>query len=75
MKVRDVIRTITTDGWFQVAAKGGHLHFEAGPAQVRRASAMRRFLIVIEKANRNYSAYAPDLPGCIATGKTRHSLP
>lgn len=32
---------------------------------------MYRFLIVIEKANGNYSAYCPDLPGCIATGKTR----
>ena len=31
---------------------------------------MHRFLIVIEKANGNYSAYAPDLPGCIATGAT-----
>jgi predicted RNase H-like HicB family nuclease len=27
-----------------------------------------RYAIVIEKANRNYSAYVPDLPGCIATG-------
>ncbi len=32
---------------------------------------MHRFLIVIEKANKNYSAYSPDLPGCVATGKTR----
>lgn len=32
---------------------------------------MYRFLIVIEKANGIYSAYSPDLPGCIATGKTR----
>jgi len=32
---------------------------------------MHRFLIVIEKADRNYSAYSPDLPGCVATGKTR----
>jgi predicted RNase H-like HicB family nuclease len=31
---------------------------------------MYRFLIVIEKANGNYSAYAPDLPGCVATGAT-----
>jgi len=31
---------------------------------------MERFLIVIEKANGNYSAYCPDLPGCVATGKT-----
>ncbi len=29
------------------------------------------FLVIIEKANENYSAYSPDLPGCIATGKTR----
>lgn len=32
---------------------------------------MYRFLIVIEQAEGNYSAYSPDLPGCIATGKTR----
>ena len=32
---------------------------------------MYRFLIVIEKANGNYSAYSPDLPACVATGKTR----
>ena len=32
---------------------------------------MHRFLIVIEKAENNYSAYAPDLPGCVATGATR----
>ncbi len=32
---------------------------------------MHRFLIVIEKANGNYSAYSPDLPGCVATGSTR----
>jgi len=32
---------------------------------------MQRFLVVIEKANENYSAYSPDLPGCVATGPTR----
>ncbi len=26
-----------------------------------------RYAIVIEKANSNYSAYVPDLPGCVAT--------
>jgi len=31
---------------------------------------MYRFLVVIEKANGNYSAYSPDLPGCVATGET-----
>jgi predicted RNase H-like HicB family nuclease len=35
---------------------------------------MHRFLIVIEKANGNYSAYSPDLPGCVATGKTREEV-
>ena len=29
-----------------------------------------RYAIVIEKAERNYSAYVPDLPGCVATGTT-----
>ena len=32
---------------------------------------MYRFLIVIEKAKGNYSAYSPDLPGCVATGASR----
>jgi len=32
---------------------------------------MHRFLVIIEKANNNYSAYSPDLPGCVATGSTR----
>lgn len=31
---------------------------------------MLRYLVVIERANGNYSAYVPDLPGCMATGKT-----
>ena len=31
---------------------------------------MKRFAIVIEKAESNYAAYVPDLPGCIATGPT-----
>jgi predicted RNase H-like HicB family nuclease len=35
---------------------------------------MYRFLIVIEKANGNYSAYCPDLPGCVATGKTLEEI-
>jgi len=31
---------------------------------------MSRFLIIIEQGEHNYSAYVPDLPGCIATGRT-----
>jgi predicted RNase H-like HicB family nuclease len=35
---------------------------------------MERYLIVVEKANGNYSAYCPDLPGCVATGDTREEV-
>ena len=35
---------------------------------------MRRYLVVVEKVNGNYSAYSPDLPGCVATGKTREEV-
>ena len=31
---------------------------------------MYRYLIIIEKGEHNYSAYVPDLPGCITTGAT-----
>lgn len=33
-----------------------------------------RYAIVIEKAGANYSAYVPDLPGCIATGPTLEAV-
>ncbi len=29
-----------------------------------------RYAVIIEKAAGNYSAYVPDLPGCVATGAT-----
>jgi predicted RNase H-like HicB family nuclease len=29
-----------------------------------------KYAIVIERAENNYSAYVPDLPGCVATGAT-----
>ncbi len=29
-----------------------------------------QYLVLIEKADHNYSAYVPDLPGCVSTGKT-----
>jgi predicted RNase H-like HicB family nuclease len=31
---------------------------------------LKRYAVVIEKAQGNYSAYAPDVPGCAATGDT-----
>ncbi|MFY9821690.1 MAG: type II toxin-antitoxin system HicB family antitoxin [Thermoanaerobaculia bacterium] len=35
---------------------------------------MHKFLVVIERASANFSAYSPDLPGCIATGSTREEV-
>jgi predicted RNase H-like HicB family nuclease len=32
---------------------------------------VKRYLVIIEQASQNLSAYSPDLPGCVATGKTR----
>jgi predicted RNase H-like HicB family nuclease len=35
---------------------------------------MYRFLIIIEEGQQNYSAYVPDLPGCVATGHTHEEV-
>jgi predicted RNase H-like HicB family nuclease len=43
------------------------MHREAGGLKMN----IHRFLIIIEEAGDNYSAYSPDLPGCVATGATR----
>lgn len=31
---------------------------------------MKKYAVILEKEKNNYSAYCPDLPGCIATGRT-----
>ena len=33
-----------------------------------------RYAVVTEKGERNYAAYAPDLPGCVATGQTLEEI-
>ena len=33
-----------------------------------------KYAVVYQKALRNFSAYVPDLPGCIATGVTRQEI-
>jgi predicted RNase H-like HicB family nuclease len=35
-----------------------------------KGAGLMRYAVVIEKAEGNYSAYVPDLPGCVATGDT-----
>lgn len=36
-----------------------------------RIDTMKKYLIVVEPTASGFSAYSPDLPGCIATGETR----
>jgi predicted RNase H-like HicB family nuclease len=35
---------------------------------------MKKYLVVIEKTTTEYSAYSPDLDGCVATGNTREEV-
>ncbi|MCC6572536.1 MAG: type II toxin-antitoxin system HicB family antitoxin [Planctomycetes bacterium] len=35
---------------------------------------MLSYVVIFEKGTRNWSAYVPDLPGCVATGKTRKAV-
>ena len=35
---------------------------------------MKKYLIVIEKTKTGYSAYSPDIPGCIAAARTKKTL-
>lgn len=51
------------------AAKNAEQHPEAGAAPTAKTT-LKRYLVVVEKANGNYGAHAPDLPGCGALGDT-----
>ena len=59
MKVAEVLRMLQDDGWYLAATRGS-----------QEMRSRMRYAVVIEKASSNYSAYVPDLPGCIATGAT-----
>ena len=50
---------------------GSKQYIQTGAFEKEYVNFMYRFLIVVEKAKDNYSAYSPDLPGCVATGKTK----
>jgi predicted RNase H-like HicB family nuclease len=47
----------------------GHIE-QRSQASRAQGGAVMRYVVVIEKADKNYSAYVPDLPGCVATGRT-----
>ena len=51
------------------SAKDAREHSSAG-GTASEAGMTARYVIVIEKADGNYGAYAPDLPGCVALGDT-----
>jgi predicted RNase H-like HicB family nuclease len=65
MKVRDVIRSLEQNGWYLDRTRGSHRQFK---------HEMKKYLIVIEKTGTGYSAYSPDLDGCVATGRTREEV-
>jgi len=48
-------------------------HLETSRAQVDRRTSMR-YAVVVEKAAHNYSAYVPDLPGCVAAVETEEEV-
>ena len=35
---------------------------------------MKEYTVIYERGSENWSAYVPDLPGCIATGRTREEV-
>jgi predicted RNase H-like HicB family nuclease/predicted RNA binding protein YcfA (HicA-like mRNA interferase family) len=49
-------------------APGIEQHSQTGRTEVMK------YLIVIEQAGTGFSAYSPDLPGCVATGSTRDEV-
>jgi predicted RNase H-like HicB family nuclease len=49
----------------------GTLILDVITGRLEEMSDTYRFLVVVEQAGHNFSAYSPDLPGCVATGATR----
>ena len=82
MKVRDIIKRVEKDGWREVKAKGSHRQYKhlvksgrvtipGHPGDdVAIGVSVMQYTVIVEKAANNYSAYVPDLPGCISTGST-----
>ena len=42
--------------------------------EANRFEVMKKYLIVIEPTKTGFSAYSPDLPGCVSTGRTREEV-
>jgi predicted RNase H-like HicB family nuclease/predicted RNA binding protein YcfA (HicA-like mRNA interferase family) len=66
----DLPGTITVPGKLSDTLKAGTL--ASGQAGVRtRGAALTEYLVIYEPGDDNWSAYAPDLPGCVTTGADR----
>jgi predicted RNase H-like HicB family nuclease len=72
VKVRDVIHMLEQDGWVLARTRGSHRQYKH-PAKLKvvRVEVMKEYLVVIERTRTGFSAYSPDLPGCVSTGATR----
>jgi predicted RNase H-like HicB family nuclease len=35
---------------------------------------MKKYLVIVEQTKTGFSAYSPDLPGCVSTGRTREDV-
>ena len=42
--------------------------------RILKINAIKRYIVVIEETSTGYSAYAPDLEGCVSTGQTREEV-
>lgn len=47
---------------------------ESAKAAIALLETLMKYEIVVEQAEGNYSAYAPELPGCVATGATENEV-
>lgn len=54
--------------------KCGRRRFKRYDAGRAGEEEVRKYAVIIEQGPRNYSAYVPDLPGCIATGRTINAV-
>ena len=66
-------KTRTRDFAWKARRRSGVRNFEQR-AETGWTEEMKRYLIVIEQTETGYSAYSPDLEGCVATGKTHYEV-
>src|SRR6267154_2319413 len=58
-------------GFVTVPGKPGD---DLAPGNSERVETMKKYLVVVEPTQTGFSAYSPDLPGCVSTGRTREEV-